>query len=85
MPAASKPINTPAQVLFASLVGTTVEFFDFYIYATAAVIVFPLLFFPKGDETAATLQSPPRCRSTDTKLLRRFTGRCCRPRARSIP
>jgi metabolite-proton symporter len=53
----SKPRNTPAQVLFASLVGTTVEFFDFYIYATAAVIVFPTLFFPKGDATAATLQS----------------------------
>ena len=32
-------INTPRQVLFASLVGTTVEFFDFYIYATAAVLV----------------------------------------------
>jgi hypothetical protein len=29
-------INTPRQVLFASMVGTTVEFFDFYIYATAA-------------------------------------------------
>ncbi|SDG04814.1 MFS transporter [Terriglobus roseus] len=53
----TKPINTPAQVLFASLVGTTVEFFDFYIYATAAVIVFPQLFFPAGDPTAATLQS----------------------------
>ena len=53
----TKPINTPAQVLFASLVGTTVEFFDFYIYATAAVIVFPQLFFPTGDPTAATLQS----------------------------
>ncbi len=53
----SKPRNTPAQVLFASLVGTTVEFFDFYIYATAAVIVFPILFFPKGDATAAQLQS----------------------------
>ena len=53
----TKPINTPAQVLFASLVGTTVEFFDFYIYATAAVIVFPQLFFPAGDATAATLQS----------------------------
>ncbi|SEB74326.1 MFS transporter [Terriglobus roseus] len=52
-----KPRNTPRQVLFASLVGTTVEFFDFYIYATAAVIVFPLLFFPAGDATAATLQS----------------------------
>ena len=53
----SKPRNTPAQVLFASLVGTTVEFFDFYIYATAAVIVFPTLFFPEGDATAATLKS----------------------------
>ena len=55
--AIDKPRNTPRQVLFASLVGTTVEFFDFYIYATAAVIVFPLLFFPAGDATAATLQS----------------------------
>ena len=36
-----KSINTPRQVLFASLVGTTIEFFDFYIYATAAVLVFP--------------------------------------------
>ena len=33
-----RPINTPRQVLFASLVGTAVEFFDFYIYATAAVL-----------------------------------------------
>src|SRR5499433_4289142 len=53
----SKPINTPRQVLFASLVGTTVEFFDFYIYATAAVLVFPRLFFPKDDPASATLQS----------------------------
>ena len=28
-------------MLFASLIGTTIEFFDFYIYATAAVLVFP--------------------------------------------
>jgi MFS family permease len=40
------PVNRPGQVLLASLVGTTIEFFDFYIYATAAVIVFPRLFFP---------------------------------------
>ena len=39
-----KPLNTTRQVLFASLVGTSVEFFDFYIYATAAVLVFPKLF-----------------------------------------
>ena len=52
-----KRINTPAQVLFASLVGTAVEFFDFYIYATAAVVVFPRLFFPRSDPATATLAS----------------------------
>jgi MFS family permease len=49
--------NRPAQVLFASLIGTTIEFFDFYIYATAAVLVFPKLFFPASDPTSATLAS----------------------------
>jgi metabolite-proton symporter len=49
--------NTPRQVLFASLVGTTVEFFDFYIYATAAVLVFPRLFFPATDPATSTLAS----------------------------
>jgi metabolite-proton symporter len=44
-------------VLFASLIGTTIEFFDFYIYATAAVLVFPRLFFPKSDPASATLAS----------------------------
>ncbi|TQT14725.1 MFS transporter, partial [Xanthomonas perforans] len=51
------PTNSPARVLFASLIGTTIEFFDFYIYATAAVLVFPTLFFPAGDGSAAMLQS----------------------------
>lgn len=49
--------NPRRRVLFASLIGTTIEFFDFYIYATAAVLVFPYLFFPSGDPAAATLQS----------------------------
>lgn len=49
--------NSPGTVLFASLIGTTIEFFDFYIYATAAVLVFPKLFFPAADPAAATLQS----------------------------
>jgi metabolite-proton symporter len=52
-----KHVNTPRQVLFASMVGTTVEFFDFYIYATAAVLVFPHLFFPASDPTSSTLAS----------------------------
>src|SRR6187401_2363974 len=53
----AKPLNTPRQVLFASLIGTTIEFFDFYIYATAAVLVFPRLFFPSTDPASATLAS----------------------------
>lgn len=52
-----KSINSTRHVLIGSLAGTTIEFFDFYIYANAAVLVFPQLFFPKGDETAAMLQS----------------------------
>ena len=51
------PKNRARTVLFASLIGTTIEFFDFYIYATAAVLVFPKLFFPGSDPTAAMLQS----------------------------
>ena len=51
------PANTPRQVLFASMIGTTIEFFDFYIYATAAVLVFPHLFFPESDPATATLAS----------------------------
>ena len=50
-------VNRPGQVLFASLIGTTIEFFDFYIYATAAVLVFPRLFFPASDPTSAMLAS----------------------------
>jgi hypothetical protein len=55
--AAAVAVNSPGKVLFASLIGTTIEFFDFYIYATAAVLVFPHLFFPAADPTSATLQS----------------------------
>ncbi|WP_293771413.1 MFS transporter [uncultured Corynebacterium sp.] len=46
------------RIAFASTIGTTIEFYDFYIYATAAVAVFPFLFFPKTeDSTVALLQS----------------------------
>ncbi len=54
-----KAVN-PAErrrIIFASLVGTTIEFYDFYIYATAAVSVFPLLFFDAGEGRAALLAS----------------------------
>lgn len=58
-PSAAEPAkgNSTRRVLAASMIGTTIEFFDFYIYATAAVIVFPQLFFPAGDPTSALLSS----------------------------
>ena len=54
---ANAPKNTPGQVLFASMIGTTIEFFDFYIYATGAVLAFPQLFFPASDPNSARLAS----------------------------
>ena len=53
-------MTAPSQkgrILLASAIGTTIEFFDFYIFATASVLVFPALFFPQGNPSAATLQS----------------------------
>lgn len=53
----AKPLNSPGRVIAASLVGTTIEFYDFYVYATAAVLVFPKLFFPSENSTTALLAS----------------------------
>ena len=53
----SASVNPVSRILTASLIGTTIEFFDFYIYATAAVLVFPKLFFPMADPASATLES----------------------------
>jgi len=55
--APANPANPRSRVVVASLIGTTIEFYDFYVYATAAVLVFPHLFFPTGDETVALLSS----------------------------
>lgn len=40
----------PARAAVAAFVGTTIEWFDFYIYATAAGLVFGTLFFPPGTD-----------------------------------
>jgi metabolite-proton symporter len=53
----AKPVNSKGKVIFASLIGTTIEFYDFYIYATASVLVFPRLFFPEATEINALLSS----------------------------
>lgn len=49
--------NSTPRVLTASLVGTAVEFYDFYIYATAASLVFPRLFFPEASASAQLMSS----------------------------
>jgi MHS family shikimate/dehydroshikimate transporter-like MFS transporter len=48
-------ISAIRQVASASLIGTTIEWYDFFIYGTAAALVFPALFFPEFSETAGTL------------------------------
>ena len=50
-------VGVSRKLLAASLIGTTIELFDFYIYATASVLVFPQLFFPPSNATAARLAS----------------------------
>lgn len=49
--------TTPGRAAIASFVGTTVEFYDFLIYGTAAALVFPKLFFPSASPTAGVLLS----------------------------
>jgi len=48
---------SPLRVAVASFIGTTVEFYDFLIYGTAAALVFPKLFFPQASPAAGILLS----------------------------
>ena len=50
-------IGSSRHVLIASLAGTAVEFYDFYIYATAASLVFGPLFFPAGSPSLQLLSA----------------------------
>jgi metabolite-proton symporter len=56
-PSTSPAVNSRSRVIVASLIGTSIEFYDFYAYATAAVLVFPTLFFANADPTVALLSS----------------------------
>ncbi len=49
--------TSPRRVAAASLVGTTLEFYDHFVFGTAAALVFPKLFFPQTDPFVATILS----------------------------
>ncbi|KAE9538761.1 MHS family MFS transporter [Ursidibacter maritimus] len=49
--------NDPKKVAIASMIGTAIEFFDYYIYAAAAVLVFNTQFFKSGDPVSDELFS----------------------------
>ena len=53
-PDANRP-SSVRRVVVASLVGTSLEWYDFFIYGTAAALVFNTLFFPTFDPLVGTI------------------------------
>jgi metabolite-proton symporter len=51
----TSPPRSPRKVIIASLVGTSLEWYDFFLYGTAAALVFNTLFFPSFDPLVGTL------------------------------
>jgi MFS family permease len=51
------PTRQPTRAAIAAFIGTTIEWYDFFIYSTAAALVFPRLFFPNSDPNVGLLIS----------------------------
>src|SRR3981081_2383878 len=55
VPAGAAPKNQLVRAIVAGTVGTTIEWYDFFLYNPAAALVFAKLFFPKADPTTGIL------------------------------
>jgi MFS family permease len=55
MSGATEVVRTPRKAAIAAWSGSALEYYDFAIYGTASALVFPEIFFPAGNDTAATL------------------------------
>jgi MFS family permease len=76
------------RVAFASFVGSCIEYYDFFIYGTAAALVFPRVFFPSLSPTRATIASMASvavaflARPIGAAIFGHFGDRVGRPRDR---
>jgi MFS family permease len=55
MTTTATPRKTPVKAAVASFMGSAVEYYDFFLFGSAAALIFPVIFFPTGDDAALVM------------------------------